>query len=132
MSPKYNFAGEMKMNPASSSQQDREREKANIPREAQQSTTELQRGELSFPARSKPTTRKSMAISSHHTFQKAKGCLSIKSSDSRISIYKTTSIAITIFSRTGLMFKSKNVLNNKQEKKLRDHTALLLSSTSKM
>ena len=89
-------------------------------------------GELSFPAGSKRTTSKSTAISSHHTFQKAKDCPSIKSSDSRISIYKRTSIAITIFSRTGLTFKSRNVLNSEQEKKPRDHTALSLSSTSKM
>lgn len=73
--PSVTLQEEMKMNPSLKQLAGQRKEKANIPREAQQRVLEASAGELSFPARSKPTTRKPTAISSSYIPESPKAAL---------------------------------------------------------
>lgn len=93
---------------------------------------------MSLPAGSKPTITKPLRVFTAG-LPKGKGLpwltfgSSIKSSDSGISIYKKTSVAITVFSRTGLnMPQAREHAKRQRKKKPRDHMALLLSFTIKI
>lgn len=94
---------------------------------------------MSLPVGSTPTARKPAAVSLQQPSQKAKACASwtlvIPSSPLILEILSTKRLALQTWYFQELAWvwlRSENMLNDKQEKKPRDHTALSLSSTVKI